>query len=162
MNKATSQDNILEIQTSKFMAAIDVLIYEVFAIFGIFIIYIMIKAFGEMSFDQFNTQFLYSLLIIPITQNLRTLLGKVLYPFSIKAQIDKDSNRIKVKSGIYKRFMDDMKIKNIENIEKDYTPIGRLFGFKNIVIRNYGSHIQIPYVKNYNEVVTYVKSNSDL
>ena len=152
----------MKIITEKRFSIVEVFINVGIRIFGIFVMFMFAKYLGGIIFkDSFDTQFLYSLLLLPTIGVMQGLFSNVIYPLTIKSDIDTKSNRIKVTSGWYSLFEDDMELKNIENIELSYTRIGQLFGYRSLTIRNYGSYISIPFVKNYDEVVKYVKSKSE-
>lgn len=149
-------NNKLEIKTSKWTAMLDVLIYEIFVVIGTIIVFYIIKYCGKKYYDDFNDQFLYSLLLLPIIDILKNLIKKIIYPFTVKAEID--GKYIIVESGFYNKFIDKMEIKNIENQEYNTSLIGKKRGYETIIIRNYGSFIEIPYVINHKEVSSIIES----
>lgn len=148
----------MKVITERRFPILEVFINKGIAIFSIVMVFLFARYLGSIIFqDAFNTQFLYSLLLLPIIGVVNGLCASLIFPFTVKSIIDSKTNRIKVTSGWYNLFEDDMEIKNIENIELNYTMVGKICGYRNLVIRNYGSYISIPYVKNYDEVVKYVK-----
>ncbi|NMV23400.1 PH domain-containing protein, partial [Vibrio parahaemolyticus] len=71
-------------------------------------------------------------------------LHTIIEPFFVKVWMNEES--VKVQSGILTQRIDNLILKNVENVELTKSPIGRVFGYTTLCLYAYGSWVELPFV----------------
>ena len=112
---------------------------------GLVIVYVMFELIGtEVVGTHFQKDTLLSLVVLPAIYVLKDL-HTIFEPYFVKVWMNKES--VKVQSGILTQRIDNLILKNVENVELTKSPIGRLCGYTTLCLYAYGSWVELPFVK---------------
>ncbi len=112
---------------------------------GLVLVYVMFEFIGtKVVGASFQKDTLLSLVVLPAIYVLKDL-HTIIEPFFVKVWMNEES--VKVQSGILTQRIDNLILKNVENVELTKSPIGRVFGYTTLCLYAYGSWGELPFVK---------------
>ncbi|KON51684.1 hypothetical protein ACX11_21500 [Vibrio parahaemolyticus] len=112
---------------------------------GLVLVYVMFEFIGtKVVGASFQKDTLLSLVVLPAIYVLKDL-HTIIEPFFVKVWMNEES--VKVQSGILTQRIDNLILKNVENVELTKSPIGRVFGYTTLCLYAYGSWVELPFVK---------------
>ncbi len=138
--------NLREQKVARFLPVIGFTIELILEILGIFLVYFMVNKLAPIIVgENFNNNFLYSMVFIPIVCALKNLPD---ITKSIFVRIAISDEYIICKRGYFRKFIDELYVKHIDNIEVRTTIWGEWFNYGNISLYSFGGKINIPFLKN--------------
>lgn len=114
-------------------------------IFGIYILYLIINKLGELKFENFNSEILYSIFVIPLLLSLVQYLDMF---DSCFVSVKMEETCITVKRGLLYTQYDKLYLKDINNIELYRSIFGKVFGYSHVDLYAMGGYVRLPYIKN--------------
>lgn len=149
-------NNLKEQNVARFIPIIGFMIEIILEIIGIFVVYYIINHLAPyIAGKNFNNNFLYSLVFFPIVTTLKKLPDTMK---SVFVRIAISDEFVICKRGYFRRFIDKLYIKHIDNIEVRATIWGEWFNYGTITLYSFGGHISLPFIKNPYSVYTILKS----
>jgi len=145
-NLVKNNSNLKEQKVARFLPVIGFTIELILEILGIFLVYFMVNRLAPIFVGgNFNNNFLYSMVFIPIVSTLKNLpdIAKSLF-----VRIAISDEYIVCKRGYFRKFIDELYVKHIDNIEVRTTIWGEWFNYGNISLYSFGGKINIPFLKN--------------
>lgn len=145
-NLLKSNPDLKEQKVARFLPVFGFTIELILEVLGIFVVYYIINKLAPMFVGQnFNNNFLYSMVFIPIISALKNLpdIAKSLF-----VRIAISDEYIICKRGYFRKFIDELYVKHIDNIEVRTTIWGEWFNYGNISLYSFGGKINIPFLKN--------------
>ncbi len=141
-----SNPDLKEQRVARFLPVLGFVIELVLEILGIFFVYFVVDRFAPFFVGEgFNNNFLYSMVFIPVVGVLRNLpdVAKSLF-----VRIAVSDEYIVCKRGYFRKFIDELYVKHVDNIEVRTTIWGEWFNYGNITLCSFGGKINIPFLKN--------------
>jgi len=139
-----------EYPTSKITRSAEAFLEIGFKLAGVYITYLAFNFFGEFLFDNdFNSDTLFSLLMLPALYVLKTSYV-IISPYFV--QVRMTETEVESRIGILTQRLDKLNLKTVENIEIVTTLGGRLFKYSTIFLYANGSWVQLPFLKNPNQI----------
>lgn len=138
--------NLKEQKVARFLPVIGFTIELMLEIAGIFLVYYIVNLLAPLVVGtNFNNNFLYSMVFLPVVASLKKLpdLAKSLF---VRIAISEDY--IICKRGYFRKFIDELYVKHIDNIEVRTTIWGEWFNYGNITLYSFGGKITLPFLKN--------------
>ena len=135
-----------ELKIARFLPVFGFFLELIFEIIGIFIVYYMLKFLAPIfAGGNFNSNYLYSMLLIPIVYSLKKL-PDVFKSLFVRVAICDDF--IICKRGYFRKFIDKLYVKHIDNVELRTTLWGEWFNYGTLDLYSFGGKIRLPFVKN--------------
>ena len=137
--------NLKEQKVARFLPIIGFMIELALEIMGIFIVYYMVNLLAPYIVGKnFNSNFLYSMVFLPIVASLKQLPDTFK---SVFVKIAISDEYIICKRGYFRKFIDKLYVKHIDNIEVRTTIWGEFFDYGNITLYSFGGKINLPFLK---------------
>lgn len=124
---------------------IEELINCICSIAGLVVLYLLINKLGELNFENFNSEILYSIFVIPLLLSLTQYLDMF---DSCFVSVKMEETCITVKRGLLYTKYDKLYLKDINNIELYRSILGKVFGYSHMNLYAMGGSVQLPYIKN--------------
>jgi len=144
-----------QIKVCKILGCIDMTIDYIIRIFGIFIVFYILNFLGKNIFDLFPSEYLFSLVIIPIIDIIKYYPTDFAIRVSSKIFLHEDF--IESTFGINNILVDKLFLNNIENIERRKTIFSSIFGYETIRVSGIGNHVDLICVKNPQYLIDKIK-----
>ena len=130
----------IEVVESQFNEA---LVLFILKIFGVFLASGIMTIIGNVLFDEFVSDMLFSVLVLPLLYLLQS--GHEIFEvFFLKVALSE--NCIIVKTGFQFETLDKLNLDTVENIELVTSPWGNLKDYGTLHIYSYGSNIRVPHI----------------
>lgn len=145
-NLVRNNPSLKEQKVARFLPIIGFTIELILEILGIFLVYFLVDKLAPIIVGKnFNNNFLYSMVFLPVIGALKHLpdIAK-----SIFVRIAISDEYIICKRGYFRKFIDELYVKHIDNIEVRTTIWGEWFNYGNITLYSFGGKITIPFLKN--------------
>lgn len=117
----------------------------IFAVLKLVLLYYLINYLGKLNFENFNSEMLYSIFVIPLFLSLRRYLGMFESCF---VSVKMEETCITLKRGFLYTKYDKLYLKDINNIELYRSFCGKIFGYSHMDLYAMGGYVQLPYIKN--------------
>ena len=138
--------NLRELEVARFLPIIGFVLELIFEIASIFIVYFMLKLLAPLiAGGNFNNNYLYSMLLIPIVCSLKKL-PEIFKSVFVRIAISDEF--IVCKRGYFRRFVDKLYVQHIDNVEMRTTIWGEWFNYGSIDLYSFGGKISLPFVRN--------------
>lgn len=146
-DKIMAENNELdELKIARFLPIIGFVLELIIEIAGIFIVYFVLKLLAPfVAGGDFNNNYLYSMLLIPIVYSLKKM-PEIFKSVFVRIAISKEF--IICKRGYFRRFVDKLYVAHIDNVEMRTTIWGEWFNYGTIDLYSFGGKISLPFVKN--------------
>ena len=144
-----------EHKVARFLPVFGFSIEILLEILGIVLVYyIMSKLAPVIVGDNYNNNLLYSLVFIPIISTLKRLpdITKSLF-----VRIALSGDYIVCKRGFFQKFVDELYVRHIDNIEIRTTLWGEWFNYGNISLYSFGGKINLPFLKDPDRIYVILK-----
>ena len=117
----------------------------IFSVLKLIFLYYLINYIGKSKFENFNSEILYSIFVIPLFLSLRRYFGMF---DSCFVSVKMEETCITLKRGFLYTKYDKLYLKDINNIELYRSFCGKIFGYSRMDLYAMGGYIQLPYIKN--------------
>jgi len=146
VNLMIENKNLSEQNVAKFLPILGFVLELIFEICGILLVYYIINFLAPIVVgENYNNNFLYSMLLLPVISSLKKL-PEIFKSVFVRIAISDDF--IICKRGYFRKFIDKLYIKHIDNIEIRTTIWGEWFNYGTIDLYSYGGKISLPFLKN--------------
>lgn len=156
LNDSKREDVTVEkINTAKNAPILEFIISILLNIVGIMIVYwLVILGAHLLKIENFNQDFLYSLIFLPMIGILRAVTSVL---DSLFVEIGIGDKLIICKEGFYNKRLDKLYVKHIDNVEVNTTLFSEFFNYGHITLYSFGGNINLPFVKDYQNVYFLIK-----
>lgn len=152
----TEDETVVAIDIARNAPIIEFIISIALNIVGIMIVYwLVILGANLIKIENFNQDFLYSLIFIPLIGILRAVTSVL---DSLFVEIGIGDKLIICKEGFYNKRLDKLYVKHIDNVEVHTTIFSELFNYGHITLYSFGGNINLPFVKDYQNVYFMIKN----
>lgn len=149
-------ENLKEQDVARYIPILGFMIEIILEIIGIFVVYHIINHLAPYIVGKnFNNNFLYSLVFFPIVTTLKKLPDTMK---SVFVKIAISDEFVICQRGYFRKFIDKLYIKHIDNIEVRATIWGEWFNYGTITLYSFGGHISLPFIKNPYSVYSNLKN----
>ncbi len=155
-NKLLKQDaKLKELKVSRYLPVLGFILELIVEIGGIFTVYLVIEQLAPIFVGKsFNNNFLYSMVFLPTVTSLKKLPETTK---SLFVRVAISDEYIICKRGYFRKFIDKLYIKHIDNIEVRTTLWGEWFNYGTITLYSFGGSITLPFLKNPHKVYIKIK-----
>ena len=138
--------DLKELEVARFLPIIGFVLELIIEIIGIFIVYFVLKLLAPfIAGADFNNNYLYSMLLIPIVYSLKKM-PEIFKSVFVRIAIS--DKFIICKRGYFRRFVDKLYVEHIDNVEMRTTIWGEWFNYGTIDLYSFGGKISLPFLKN--------------